>query len=40
MAETSSLVKFRGIPVYFDGKERILPSLSVRQFRDNVALLT
>jgi hypothetical protein len=32
--------KYRGVPVYFDGKEWIVPPLSVRQFRDNLALLT
>lgn len=32
--------KFRGIPIYFNSKEYIVPPLSVRQFRDNLALLT
>lgn len=33
-------VKYRGVPVFFDGREWIVPPLSVRQFRDNLALLT
>jgi hypothetical protein len=28
-------VKFKGVPVYMDGEIWIVPSLSVRQFRDN-----
>jgi len=32
--------KYRGVPVFFDGREFIVPPLSVRQFRDNLALLT
>ena len=36
----SEQTKYRGVPVYFDGKEWIVPPLSVRQFRDNLALLT
>lgn len=32
--------KYRGVPVYFDGQERIVPPLSVRQFRDNLELIT
>jgi hypothetical protein len=32
--------KYRGIAIYFDGREWIVPPLSVRQFRDNLALLT
>lgn len=40
LTETSSQIKFRGIPVYFDGQEWIVPPLSVRQFRDNLDLLT
>jgi hypothetical protein len=32
--------KFRGIPVYFNGREYIVPPLSVRQFRDNLDILT
>lgn len=31
--------KYRGVPVYFDGREWVVPPLSVRQFRDNLALL-
>jgi len=33
-------VKYRGIAVFFDGREWIVPPLSVRQFRDNIKLLT
>lgn len=33
-------VKYRGIPVYFEGREWIVPPLSVRQFRDSIELLT
>jgi hypothetical protein len=33
-------LKYRGVPIYFDGKEWMVPSLSVRQFRDNVQLLS
>ena len=32
--------KYRGVAVYFDSREWIVPPLSVRQFRDNLALLT
>jgi hypothetical protein len=31
--------KYRGIPVFLDGRELIVPALSVRQFRDNIGLL-
>lgn len=33
-------VKYRGVAVFFDGQEYIVPPLSVRQFRDNLKLLT
>lgn len=32
--------KYRGVAIYFDGQERIVPPLSVRQFRDHLELLT
>lgn len=32
--------KYRGVPIYFDGREWIVPPLSVKQFRDHIALLT
>lgn len=34
------VTKFRGVPVYFNGQEYIIPPLSVRQFRDSLELLT
>lgn len=37
---SETIVKFRGVTVYFDGQEWIVPPLSVRQFRDNLELLT
>jgi hypothetical protein len=40
MSEEKKELKFRGIPVFFDGQEWIIPSLSVRQFRDNLDLLS
>lgn len=33
-------VKYKGVAVFMDGKEWIVPSLSVRQFRDNFEKLT
>jgi hypothetical protein len=32
--------KYEGVPVYLDGREYIVPSLSVRQFREHYAKLT
>jgi hypothetical protein len=32
--------KYRGVAIWMDGKEWIVPALSVRQFRDNYAKLT
>jgi hypothetical protein len=40
MSEQTQELKFRGVPVFFDGREWIVPSLSVRQFRDNLDLLS
>jgi hypothetical protein len=39
MSEKTEL-KFRGVPVFFDGQDWIVPSLSVRQFRENLDLLS
>ena len=33
-------VKYRGTPVFFDGKDHIVPSLSVAQFEDHFDKLT
>lgn len=33
-------VKFAGVAVFMNGKNWIVPSLSVRQFKDNVKFLT
>jgi hypothetical protein len=32
--------KHRGVSVYLAGQELVVPPLSVRQFRDNIAILT
>lgn len=36
MSETQSQAKYRGIPVWIDGREYIIPSLSVSQFRNHI----
>ena len=36
----SEQVRYRGVPVYFNNQEYIVPPLSVRQFRDHLELLT
>lgn len=38
MAETKEL-KYSGVPVFMDGRQFIIPSLSVRQFKESMALL-
>jgi hypothetical protein len=40
MSEAKKKLRFRGTPVFFDGEEWIIPSLSVNQFRDNIDLLS
>lgn len=39
MSETQPQLKYRGVPVFIAGRELIVPSLSVRQFSENMNLL-
>lgn len=39
MSEPQSQLKYRGVPVFIAGRELIVPSLSVRQFNEHMALL-
>lgn len=35
MPESSAQTRFRGVPIYMDGQTWVVPSLSVRQYREH-----